>query len=140
MNARYFIDTNIFVYSFDSDQPIKKERSLALIQDSLRTGMGMISTQVIQEFLNVATHRFAVPMKIEDAKKYLRLVMNPLCQVYPDLALYESCLELQAETGYSFYDSLILAAAIRGGCDVLYSEDLQDGQEVHGVKIINLYQ
>ena len=102
--------------------------------------MGMISTQVIQEFLNVAIHKFMVPMKIEDAREYLRLVMNPLCQVYPDLALYESCLELQAETGYSFYDSLILAAAIRGGCDVLYSEDLQDGQEVRGVKIINLYQ
>ena len=140
MNAKYFIDTNIFVYSFDNSQPIKKERSLGLIQDSLRTGMGMISTQVIQEFLNVAIHKFAVPMKIEDAREYLRVVMNPLCQVYPDLALYEGCLELQAETGYSFYDSLILAAAIRGGCDVLYSEDLQDGQEVRGVMIINLYQ
>ena len=140
MNARYFIDTNIFVYSFDHDQPVKKERSLALIRDSLESGMGMISTQVIQEFLNVAIHKFVVPMKIEDARAYLRMVMNPLCQVYPDLALYESCLELQAETGYSFYDSLIIAAAIRGGCDGLYSEDLQDGQEVQGVKIINLYQ
>jgi predicted nucleic acid-binding protein len=47
--------------------------------------------------------------------------------------------ELEAETGYSFYDSLILAAAIRGGCDVLYSDDLQDGQGVRGMKIINPY-
>ena len=78
-------------------------------------------------------------MKIEDAREYLRIVMNPLCQVYPDLALYESCLELRVETKYSFYDSLIIAAAIRGGCDVLYSEDLQDGQQVRGVKVINPY-
>ena len=140
MSAKYFIDTNIFVYSFDDNQPIKKERALALIQEALETGAGIISTQVIQEFLNVAIQKFAVPMKIEDAREYLRLVMNPLCQVYPDLALYESCLGLQAQTGYSFYDSLILAAAVEGGCDILYSEDLQDGQEVRGVKIVNPYR
>lgn len=140
MSAKYFIDTNIFVYSFDDSQPEKKERALVLIQEALETGAGIISTQVIQEFLNVALQKFSVPMKIEDAREYLRLVMNPLCQVYPDLALYENCLVLQAETRYSFYDSLIIAAAIRGGCDILYSEDLQDGQEVHGVKIINPYR
>lgn len=140
MSAKYFIDTNIFVCSFDNSQPLKKERALALIQDSLKTGMGIISTQVIQEFLNVATQKFAVPMRMEDAREYLRLVMNPLCQVYPDLALYESCMELQAETGYSFYDSLILAAAHRGRCELLYSEELQDGQEVRGVKITNPYR
>src|SRR4030067_643286 len=100
MSAKYFIDTNIFIYCFDNRQPSKKELGMALIQEALITGWGMISTQVIQEFLNVATQKFAVPMKIEGAKEYLRLVMNPLCQVYPDLALYESCLELQSETRY----------------------------------------
>ena len=78
-------------------------------------------------------------MKIGHSRVYLRQVMNPLCQVYPNLALYESCLEIQNETRYSFYDSLILAAALQGGCDILYSEDLQDGQEVRGVKIVNPY-
>lgn len=139
MSAKYFIDTNIFVYSFDNLQPSKKERASALIQDALKTGLGMISTQVIQEFLNVATQKFAVPMQIEDAVAYTRLVLNPLCQVYPDLALYESSLEIQAETRYSFYDSLILAAALQGGCAMLYSEDLQDGQQVRGVRIVNPY-
>jgi len=140
MSAKYFIDTNIFVCSFDHDQPAKKARALALIQESLETGSGIISTQVIQEFLSVATQKFIVPMKIEDAKEYLRLVMNPLCQIYPDLALYESCLEIQSETKYSFYDSLILASALRGGCNVLYSEDLQEGQMVRELKIVNPYQ
>ena len=139
MSAKYFIDTNNFVYSFDDSQPQKRDRALALIQDALKTGLGIISTQVIQEFLNVATQKFVVPMKIEDAKAYTRLVLNPLCHVYPDVGLYESCLELQAETSYSFYDSLILAAALRAECDLLYSEDMQAGQVVRGIEIINPY-
>lgn len=140
MSAKYFIDTNIFIYSFDNRQPSKQARSSALIQDALISGLGMISTQVIQEFLNVATQKFAVSMQIEDAVAYTRLVLNPLCQVYPDLALYESCLEIQAETRYSFYDSLILAAAFKGGCRILYSEDLHDGQQVRGVRITDPYK
>jgi predicted nucleic acid-binding protein len=140
MSAKYFIDTNVFVYSFDAQAPEKKARSMRLIQEGLTTGLGIISTQVIQEFLNVATQKFVTPMEIEHSKLYLRQVLNPLCHVYPDLALYESCLEIQAKTRYSFYDSLILASALKGDCSVLYSEDLQDGQEVRGVKIINPYQ
>lgn len=140
MSAKYFIDTNVFVHSFDDRQPEKKERSLALIQAGLQDGTAVISTQVIQEFLNVATQKFAVPMKPEDSKLYVRLVLNPLCQIYPNLALYETSLDLQAENRYSFYDSLIIAAAIQGGCDFLFSEDLQDGQELRGVKIINPYR
>ncbi len=137
MSDRYFIDTNVFIYSFDQTQPAKQDRSKQLIQAGLQTGLGIISTQVIQEFLHVATRKFAVPMKPDDSKAYLRLVMNPLCQVYPDLSLYEACLDLQVETGYSFFDSLILAATIRGGCDFLFTEDMQDGQEINSMTIKN---
>jgi predicted nucleic acid-binding protein len=140
MSAKYFIDTNIFVYSFDHKNPEKKERSRRMIERALVTGDGMISTQVIQEFLNVATQKFAVPMKPDDSLAYLRIVLNPLCQVYPNLALYETCLEVQAETRYSFFDSLILAAAIQGGCSYLCSEYLQEGQVVRGVAIANPFR
>lgn len=140
MSDNYFLDTNVFVYSFDSSKPSKRERSLALIQEALETGTGMISSQVIQEFLNVATQKFSVPLKIEDARTYLRFVLNPLCHIYPSQPLFESCLDIQAETNYSFYDSLILAAAVQGGCIILYSEDLRDGQQVRGVKIVNPYR
>ena len=139
MNGKYFIDTNVFIYSFDIEQPAKQKRSQELIQLGLGTGFGIISTQVIQEFLNVATRKFAIPMKPEDSKAYLRSVMNPMCQVYPDLSLNEACLDLQVETGYSFFDSLILAAAIRGGCNFLFTEDMQDGQEIDSVTIKNPY-
>ncbi len=137
MSAKYFLDTNIFVYSFDQSQPEKRELALDLIAAALQSGDGLISTQVIQEFLNVATRKFATPMKTEDCRAYLTKVLHPLCQVYPDLALYEASLELQQETGYSFYDALILAGALRGGCAMLYSEDLQSGQQVRGLQIAN---
>lgn len=137
MPARFFLDTNIFVYSFDEQTPHKRARALELIRQALLSGEGIISTQVVQEFLNVATRKFAVPVNAAEAREYLRQVLNPLCQVYPDLSLYETCLDVQAETGYSFYDSLILAASIKGGCEVLYSEDLQDGQQVRGVRVVN---
>ncbi|MBU1660803.1 MAG: PIN domain-containing protein [Chloroflexi bacterium] len=137
MNAKFFLDTNIFVYSFDPNAPQKKAEAVLLIQRALGSGAGMISTQVIQEFLNVATRKFAIPMKLDDSKNYLQKVLNPLCRIYPGLALYESGLEIQAESGYSFYDSLILAGAVRGGCSILYSEDLQAGQIIRGVQITN---
>ena len=137
MSVKFFIDTNIFVYSFDSKYPTKRARAVALISEALDSGSGIISTQVIQEFLNMATRKFEVPLKFEDCLLYLHKVLNPLCFVFPDLGLYETCLLVQAETRYAFYDALILASAIRGGCEILYSEDLQDQQQVHGVQIVN---
>ena len=137
MSAKFFIDTNIFVYSFDDNQPAKKERALMLIEIALQTGDGLISSQVIQEFLNVALRKFEPPLTFEDCRLYLNKVLNPLCQVFPDLALYEESLKLHVETGYSFYDALILAGALRGGCSTLYSEDLQNGQQVGALKIVN---
>jgi predicted nucleic acid-binding protein len=87
--------------------------------------------------LNVATRKFAAPLKPEDGKSYLIMVLAPLCKVYPDQALYEASLDLQRETHYSFYDALILAGALRGGCEILYSEDFRAGQQIRGLKIVN---
>jgi len=137
MSDKFFIDTNIFVYCFGEQQPDKKVRSLALIADALLTGNGMISWQVMQEFLHVSTRKFMVPLKPEDAKIYLQKVLHPLCHVFPDLDLYSSALDIFDKTGYSFYDSLIIAAAERGGCEILYSEDLHTGYQVNGVVVVN---
>ncbi len=137
MTDKFFIDTNIFVYCFDDRQPDKKVRALALISEALQTGNGMISWQVMQEFLNVSTRKFQAPLKPEDAKVYLQKVLHPLCHVFPDLNLYSAALEILGKTNYSFYDSLIIAGAIRGGCVILYSEDLNPGQQVDCVKVVN---
>lgn len=64
-------------------------------------------------------------------------MLHPLCHVFPDLDLYQTALDILQKTGYSFYDSLILAGALRGGCAVQYSEDFHARQQVDRVKIVN---
>ncbi|MCX6053837.1 MAG: PIN domain-containing protein [Chloroflexi bacterium] len=137
MSVKYFIDTNVFVYCYDGVQPAKKERALALISDALQNGNGMISWQVIQEFLNVATRKFAVPIKVEDATLYLQKVLSPLCRIHPNSEIYPQSLEIMKENKYSFYDSLILAAALQGECSVIYTEDMKHGQEIRTMRIVN---
>ena len=63
--------------------------------------------------------------------------MSPLCEVYPTVELYRQVISVREETGYSFFDSLIVATALSAGCGVLHSEDLHDGQNVQGLKIKN---
>jgi predicted nucleic acid-binding protein len=137
MNVDYFLDTNIFVYSFDQSAPSKQTRALALIQDAVVNGAGATSSQVVQEFLSVATRKFAVPFTLEDSQTYLQRVLHPLCRTFTDMTLLELSLEVQAETGYSFYDSLIVAGAVTCGCRLLFTEDLQHSREVRGVLIRN---
>ncbi len=137
MSDRYFLDTNIFVYLFDESQPEKKSRAMALVSDALESGDGIISWQVIQEFLNVSTRKFSVPLKPGDAKEYLLKLMNPLCQVLPSSDLFQSALDINQQTNYSFYDSLIIASALQAGCKVLFSEDMQSGQVIEDLEIIN---
>ncbi len=137
MNDNFFLDTNIFVYCFDESQLKKRTLALALIADALHSGKGIISTQVIQEFLNVATRKFILPLTPQDARIYLAKVLFPLCHVFPDMDLFKLALKLVNETNYSFYDALILAGAIRGGCTTLFSEDMASGQQVENVKIVN---
>lgn len=133
----FFLDTNIFVYSFDATAPHKQQVARDLIQHALRTQNGVISTQVIQEFLNVALRKFAKPMTIPAAQEYLKLVLTPLCQHYPSLAFYDHALRVRDQTGFSFFDALILTAAGEVGCMMLLSEDMQAGRTVEGVTILN---
>ncbi len=127
MSARFFLDTNILVYSFDATDTRKRDRARELIASALEGG-GMISFQVVQEFLNVGLRKFARPMTIEQSRDYLDAVLVPLCRVQSDPDLYREALSAHLRWRFSFYDSLIVAAALRSGCDTLYSEDLQHGQ------------
>jgi predicted nucleic acid-binding protein len=133
----FFLDANILVYSFDHNSPEKQRTARRLIQAALSTQRGIISTQVVQEFLNVALRRFARPMTSSEAREYLRAVLVPLCQHYPSTAFYDRALLLREETGFSFYDSLVVAAALESGCSTLLSEDLQHGRNVQGLALVN---
>jgi len=103
----------------------------------LQDGKGIVSSQVVQEFINVATRKFEVPFSVSDCRKYLDSVLAGLCRVNTSVGLCQSALDLMERWGYSYYDSLMIAAAIQADCDILYSEDLHNGHKIMGLTIVN---
>jgi predicted nucleic acid-binding protein len=135
-----FIDSNVFVYLFDETDEGKREIADGIVGSALQAHSASISFQVVQEFLNVVTRKLPTPMTAEDAGRFLEQVLGPLWRIYPSLALYRRALGVQVRYRLSFYDSLIIAAALEAGCSRLYSEDLQDGQRIEGLAIENPFR
>ncbi len=140
MKDKYFLDTNIFVYSFDNSEIEKRNIARSLIQTALKEQIGCISSQVVQEFLNVSSKKFNPPLFPQDSLKYLNTVLAPLCEIYTSTDLYRKTIEIAERWKYSFYDSMIVTAAILTNCTILYSEDLHHGQMIQDIKIINPFR
>ena len=135
-----FIDTNVFIYLFDETNDRKRTIADRIVKTALETRTARISHQVVQETLNVVTRKLPSPMTAENAQRFLVQVLAPLWQIMPNIALYRRGLDVQARYGFSFYDSLIIAAALESGCTRLYSEDLQHGQQIEGLIIENPFK
>jgi predicted nucleic acid-binding protein len=137
LEGYFFLDTNLLVYAFDRSDPAKQHVAAQLVRDAILTGRGVISTQVVQEFLYTAQRKFKQPMTIAECRGHLQTVLEPLCRHFPSISTYERTLFIAEETGYSFYDALIVTAAVESGCRSLLTEDLQHGRVVQGVTIVN---
>ena len=137
MSERYFLDTNVLVYTFDARSARKQRIARDLVARALRDRDGIISYQVVQEFLNLALRKFTPPMSAGEAQEFLRRVLTPLCEVFPDSSLYSDAVVIASKSGWTFYDSLIVASAAAGKCRLLISEDLQAGRTIQGVEIRN---
>jgi predicted nucleic acid-binding protein len=135
--ARHFLDTNIFVYTFDLQNSKKAKLAENLIAGALRTGMGMISYQVAQEFIAVARKPFQAPMSLQQIERYWHTTLQPLLAVHSSPGLIDRALDLARRDQISWYDSLIVAAAIQGDCAVLYSEDMQHGRRFGDCVVTN---
>ncbi len=149
MSAKFFLDTNIFVYSLEGSASVyslegsasaKSRRSTQLIRHAIATRNGIVSYQVVQEFFNVAFRRFTPPMSLAEAEQYLTTVFRPLLAVHSSPALYVDALHLRSRYKLSWYDSLIVAGAIQATCTLLYSEDMNDGQAFGPVRIENPFR
>jgi predicted nucleic acid-binding protein len=136
-NERFFLDTNIAIYCFDDTAPLKQSRAKNLMAHGASSGMGVVSYQVLQEFCNVASASKRLALSNDQTMAFASLLLAPMNQVEPSLALLTAALKIKADVGYSFYDSLIAAAAAHAGCNILYSEDMQHGQLVAGLRILN---
>jgi predicted nucleic acid-binding protein len=135
--VRSFLDTNILVYADAGDEPAKQERALSLISEHRSAGSGVLSTQVLQEYANVALRKLALPVALvrERLSFYSRFEV-----VTTTPSLIADALDLHALRSISLYDALIVQAAIASGCACLLSEGMQDGANLGGVRIANPFK
>jgi predicted nucleic acid-binding protein len=140
MSAEFFIDTNVFIYHLDSTDRRKHDAAEKIVRDAVATGNACISSQVVQECLNVALRKAEVALSAEAARRYLDAVLAPLMQVTASEALFHRALDVQARWRFAFYDSLIVAGAMAAGCRTLLSEDLQHGQRLDNLTIIDPFR
>ena len=132
---RQFIDTHVFVCLFDPHSPLRQAKARALVKQCLMSGSGVTSHQVVQEFAHVALNKMTKPMSEAECDQVISELLLPMLRVNFSIELVRNALALRKETGYPWYDSLIVAAAAEARCDVLYTEDLQHGQWVRSVLI-----
>lgn len=137
MSGRYFLDTNILAYCFDPTAPARRVRANQLVREGLERRSAVISYQVVQEFINVALRRFVPRMQLEDVRQYATVVLRPLLAVNSSMSLYFGALDIAERYRFSWYDSLIIGAALHAQCEILYSEDLQHGQRIEALQVIN---
>ena len=133
---RAFIDTNILLYAHDQDAGSKQAVAAALLTTLWETRNDILSTQVLQEFLVNALRKLKQPLALPQARDIVRTYG---IWVVRDSGVAEvlRATELMQLSGFSFWDSLILASAEAAGAEVLYSEDMQNGQKIAGIEILN---
>jgi predicted nucleic acid-binding protein len=134
MAERSFIDTNVLVYAEASDAPSKQHAALALLKQLYETGTGVLSTQVLQEYCNVAIKKLKLPAAHIRAQLDLYEQFE-IVRVTP--AIIRAGLDLHQTRSVAFYDALIIACARTSGCNVLFSEDLNTGEVIDGVRLLN---
>jgi len=137
MSARAFIDTNVFVYAFEGTSPNKQIRARNLIGELVAQGRGVISGQIVQEFVNVMIRRFPSAMSRADLRLYSERIFQPLIQAFSVLELLDNALDLRNRYQFPWYDSLIVAAALQARCEILFSEDFPDGLRIDTMIVRN---
>jgi predicted nucleic acid-binding protein len=134
-SSRAFVDTNVLVYSADVSQPAKREAARRYLKELLEQRLAVISTQVLQEFYVVATRKGGLaPQHAREMLRHFRRDFQ-IISVTPDLI--ETAIDCSIISQLSFWDALLIACAAATNCNELWTEDLNPGQTINGVKIVN---
>jgi predicted nucleic acid-binding protein len=138
MPAPDFLDTNILLYAYDPSDPRKQLIAHKLVRKAL-AGQMLVSTQVLAEYAAVLLHKISPPAP----PKHLNVILDalaPIKVILPDGDMVRRAVEAHAEYGVRFYDGMIVAAAERGGCQRIWSEDFNAGQQYFGIVVENPFQ
>ena len=138
MSAPDFLDTNILVYAYDP----RDRRKYGVAQDLVRgalAGKAVLSIQVLAEYAATLLHKLSPRAETSEVRDRLDS-LGPARVIAPDSEMVQRAIEAREEYGLHFYDGLIVAAAERGGCARIWSEDFSHGQEYFGVRIENPFR
>lgn len=136
MNDRAFFDTNVLAYLFDEDSPEKQSRARDLFNERARSGQVVLSPQVLQEFYVTVTRKLARPVSPEDALAAVTHLTSFLL-VPVDGATVLRAIRLHQSDSLSFWDALVIQAALEGSCTRVFSEDMQNGRRFGNLVIEN---
>jgi predicted nucleic acid-binding protein len=135
--SKVFVDTNVLVYSEDTNSPAKQRAARALLSRMSTDHVGVISTQVVQEFYVAATRKLMIDALT--AKSMLN-TFHALEIVTVDVELVKEAIDCSVLNRISFWDALIVVSAEKARCEVLWTEDLNPGQIIRGVRIENPFE
>ena len=127
MSDRYFVDTNILMYAHDTSAGAKHERARSLIEELWRDRSGVVSTQVLQELSVNLRRKAGQPLGVKATRDIVADYLTWQVVVNGGESILEA-LDLESRYRISFWDALVIQAAQASGAEVLYSEDLSDGQ------------
>ena len=134
--GREFVDTSVLVYAFDASAGAKQAGAQRLVERLWTTGTGCLSVQVLQEFFVIVTRKVAEPLSIDDAASRVREFATWKIFV-PTVEDVLAAIALHQQAQLSFWDAMVVEAATQSGCHVLWTEDLNDGQLLRGVRVRN---
>ena len=135
MSHKVFVDTNVLVYAHDVDEPRKRAIAIRHFEELWESRAGVVSMQVLQEFYNISTRKIATPLPRPVAREAVER-LSPWCiETTPKELAAAFFIEDTAKI--SFWDALIVAAAIKSGAEEILSEDLNHGQVISGIRIVN---
>ena len=132
-----FLDSNILIYAADERQLDKYERACEIVDAAIRGNGFVISAQVLNEFASVMYRKFRKP---DDEVRDLLSIAGAIKTVPVMPEWTKLAIDIKAQYGLQFYDSLLLAAALVNGCQEFWSEDLNDGQTYCGIKAVNPFK
>lgn len=134
-----FLDTNILVYAYDINEKSKRQLAKDILADCWNNRSGAVSTQVLQEFYVTLTRKLPKTLSSDEAREIIRDFLSwPIYQIASADIIEAS--EIEDQYGYTFWDSLVITAARNASAEILYSEDMQDGQKLDNLKIINPFK
>ena len=131
-----FLDTNILIYGHDQTAGHKYTIANQLLQDHWQSRTGCLSIQVLQEFYVNITQKISVPLPVNEATRTIALLKSWHIHV-PTADDVLVAIQIQQRYQLSFWDAMIVRSAAQLGCSVLWSEDLNDGQNYEGVAVRN---